>query len=653
MKRHARLIRGYVVFYVLLGLILSFAGQVGEAAAQIHWVTFVLQDEKTKASLTGVNFSFSGPGFKKSGLASGSLKLGPLVSGRFMVSFKKSGYFDFNSGLDVTANRSFTITLAKMADVQAVVPPKSLLTIWPMAENGRADLSGAKVTVTGPSGQKSITVTKQNFVANFYDLKPGRYTYTVSHSAYQPASGAVDMNSTSKNTIKVNLNAHAIPVTVRVTLTNGQVAANATVVASGTRQVQASTNTSGVAQLNLGPGTWAIQAYRSGLQPAVLRDIKLPGQTSFNLRLNAPTGNLSVRVIDSATNGAIDHANVAISGQNGTFKASTFVSGIANFNGIPQGEYTCSIDTAGYLSSTNRLRLATEDTWRQTFKLTRRTCNLNVRVVDDITRQPISGALINANWTFWGGKEQSAVVKTDAKGSALLDFKNSNSNIHSIVVTADGYKAVTLKSAKAPGNLEVALWKAAAARPVKVDLEIQAVDNRSNQPLTGVEVILNVNGRFQRTSTQGNGIAVFRGLAAGKYNFSASKTGYKSFDSRFARPVEINESGTIRQTARMNTRPTTFEVTVVDEKGRPISGARVNVMWRDSSIRRDKYENAVSGSNGMALLYEVPWAMGVYVIAGKKGYNDASWSLPISYRNPPGKLKMKLASADVPLFRAD
>jgi hypothetical protein len=76
-------------------------------------------------------------------------------------------------------------------------------------------------------------------------------------------------------------------------------------------------------------------------------------------------------------------------------------------------------------------------------------------------------------------------------------------------------------------------------------------------------------------------------------------------------------------------------------------------MWRDSSIRRDKYENAVSGSNGMALLYEVPWAMGVYVIAGKKGYNDASWSLPISYRNPPGKLKMKLASADVPLFRAD
>jgi hypothetical protein len=645
MRRHARLIRGYLVIYLLLSLILSFAGQVREAAAQNHWVTFVLQDEKTKASLAGVNFSFSGPGFNKSGIANGSVKLGPLVSGRFMVSFKKIGYIDFNSGLDVTANRSFTVTLANRADVKAVAPPKNLLTIWPLTANRSANISDATVTVSGPSGQKSITVTKQVFAANFYDLKPGRYSYTVSHPLYQPSSGTVDMDETSKKTLQVKLGEQPIPVTVRVTLTNGQPAASANVVASGTRQVQASTNASGVAQLNLGPGTWAIQAYRSGLQPAVLRDIKLPGQTSFNLKLNPPTGNLSLRVIDSATNGAIENADIVISGPNGTFKARTFIGGTASFNGIPQGDYTCRIDKIGYLSSTNNLRLATAGTLQQTFKLSKPKSNLNVKALDALTRRPISGAQITAKWSEWSGKAQSSVARTDANGLAQLNITNPYSPVHSLIVTADGYKTVTLKSIKLPANPEVDLRKATAIGPVKANLEIQAVDHRSNQPLTGVEIIMKVNGSIQRTSTAGNGIAVFRGLPAGKYNFIASKTGYKTLDSKFARPIEIKESGTIRQTALMNAKPTTFEVRVVDEKGQPVSGARVTVRWRDSSIRRDKYENAVSGANGMALLYEVPRALTIYINASKKGYKPASQRLTRSYLTPPGKAGLRLASA--------
>jgi len=639
--------RRYVAVYVLLALILSFAWHVGVAAAQNHWVTFVLQDEKTKASLSSVNFSFSGPGFNKSGVANGLVKLGPLVSGRYMVSFKKSGYVDFNSGLEVTADHSYTVTLANKADVKAVVPPKNLLTIWPLTANRNANINDATVTISGPSGQKSITVTQQVFAANFYDLKPGRYSYTVSHPLYQPSSGTVDMDETSKKTLQVKLGEQPIPVTVRVTFTNGQPAASANVVATGIRQVQASTNASGVAQLNLGPGTWAIMASRSGLLPANLRDIKLPGKTSFDLRLTpaTPPGNLSLRVIDAATSGAVENANIVISGQNRTFKATTNVGGYASFNSIPQGDYTCSIDKAGYLSSTNNLRLATAGTLQQTFKVTRRTCNLNFKVVDAATRRPISGAQITAKWTFWGGKEQSGMVKTDAGGAASLDIKNSNSNIHSIVVTADGYKAATLKSAKAPGNLEIILRRAVVAGPVKANLEIQAVDHRSNQPLTGVEIIMKVNGSFQRTSTAGNGIAVFRGLPAGKYNFIASKTGYKTLDSKFARPIEIKESGTIRQTAMMNAKPTTFEVRVVDEKGQPVADARVTVSWRDSNLRRDKYENAVSDANGTALLYEVPRAFTIYVNASKEGYKPAGQRLTRSYLTPPGKVGLRLASA--------
>ncbi|UCD80047.1 MAG: carboxypeptidase regulatory-like domain-containing protein [Desulfobacterales bacterium] len=645
MNRNSTRLREYVAVYVLLGLVLSFAGHVGADAAQNHWVTFVLQDEKTKASLTGVNFSFSGPGFNKTGVANGSVRLGPLAAGRYMVSFNKWGYFDFNSGLDVSANRSFTITMAKQADVKAVVPPKSLLTIWPLAENGRADLSGANVTVNGPSGQKSITVTKQNFVANFYDLKPGRYSYTVSHSAYQPTSGTVDMDSTSKKTLKVNLSAQAIPVTVRVTLPNGQAAANANVVASGTRQIQAATDTSGVARLNLGPGTWEIQAYRSGLQPAVLRDIKLPGQTSFNLRLTSPTGSLSVRVINSSTNGAVESAIVSISGPNGTFKAWTNMSGVANFKGIPQGDYTCRIDKATYQGSNYRIRLATVDTLHQTFKLTRMSGDLNVKVIDARTRQPVSGAVINAKWNLPGvgfnrGREKSSAAETASNGSALLMLEPA-STIQSIVVTADGYKPATLTSAPVPGNLEVALQRAVAVKSGKKGLEVQVLDGRTNQPLPNATVSLPVNGRFQSVKTAANGIAEFRDLPSGRYHFIASKTGYGDF--RWW--VEIKKDDLVRQTARISAKATTFEVTLVDQKGRPVSGARVNVKWRDSSMRRDKYDTAISGSDGVALLYEVPRAMRVYVSAAKQGFKSAYWSLPLSYRSPPGKLKLTLASA--------
>jgi len=648
MYRNARRVRAYTVFFALLALMLSYGGHMRAAAAQGHWVTFMLQDEKTKAPLNGVNFSFYGPGFNQRGVADGSVKLGPLTAGRYMASFNKYGYMDFNSGLDITASRSFTIALVNRTDLKTVVPPQNLLTIWPLAENGRTDLSGARVTLDGPSGQKSITVTAQVFAANFYDLKPGRYTYSISHPAYQAAGGTVDMEATSKKTLKVDLSAQAIPVTIRVALPNGQNAANTNVVASGTRQVQALTDNRGMARIELSVGVWTIQAYRSGLQPAVLRDIKLPGRTHFDLRLELPRGNLKITIVNSDDHGRVVTAHVTLSGPNGTFKTIADGSGVAVFKNIPQGDYTCRIDKATYQSATYSLRLATVDTLHQTFKLARLSGDLKIRVLDARTRQPVAGGVIDAKWNLPGvgfnrGRQKSSAAKTGADGSTLLKLEPA-STIQSIVVKADGYKPATLTSATVPGSLEVALQRAVIVKSGKKGLEVQVLDGGTNQGLPDATVSLPVNGRFQSLKTAANGVAEFHDLPPGRYQLIAGKKGYGDF--RWW--VEVKKDAWVRQTARISARAATFEVTLVDEKGRPVPGARVRINWRDSGMRRDNHETAISGSDGVALLYEVPRALRVSVNADKQGYKSASWTVPLSYRTPPGKLKLTLASARQP-----
>ena len=51
--------------------------------------------------------------------------------------------------------------------------------------------------------------------------------------------------------------------------------------------------------------------------------------------------------------------------------------------------------------------------------------------------------------------------------------------------------------------------------------------------------------------------------------------------------------------------------------GRPVHGAGVNVKWYDKNARRYKYEKATSGTDGIALLYDVPRATQAYVSANK------------------------------------
>ena len=83
---------------------------------------------------------------------------------------------------------------------------------------------------------------------------------------------------------------------------------------------------------------------------------------------------------------------------------------------------------------------------------------------------------------------------------------------------------------------------------------------------------------------------------------------------------------------------------MLDANGRPVHGAGVNVKWYDKNTRRYKYEKTTSGTNGIALLYDVPRATQTYVSASKKGYPAAHKSLRSSYNRAPGKVTLRLAA---------
>lgn len=620
---------------------------LGSQPAAKHWVTFVFRDEKTKAALQNVQYQLSGPSFNKSSRANNSVKLGPLVSGRYNVSFKKDGYIQFNSGLEITASRTIDITLAKRSDVTYATPPKNYLAIVPLPEKGNTGVYGANVVVKGPAGTKTATVAKNDASAVFYDLKPGKYTYTVSHSGYQPATGTVNIAANSRETRQVRLNFQTTPVTVRVRYENNDVAKGVEVIASGPAgRLNARTGKDGTARLNLAAGTWTIQSHAYKTEPAFARNVRIPQQKSFDLVLKFPKGNLHISVVDDPSGKRLAGVGVKIAGNRGTFSASTDHNGNAIFKNVPQDTYTCSVFKSGYTRQNQKVPLHTTATAQHRFKIAKLLTGLNVIVKDAATQKPIAGAQIDGYWRQRGnmykrGKNKQRTLHTAADGTAKFEASRTTA-FKTLKVGAKGYKTASFQGVKVPGTKEVMLSRDKPAAAIKADLEIEVVDDRTRKPVGGVMVRLKV-GRGHRdykdASTAANtGVAVFKGLKGGKYSYFVSKPGYAK---TLNQTVSIVQSGTLRQTVKISARTPNFKVTVLDSRGRPVTDASVSVQWRVQNRRRPEYERAVSGADGVALLYDVPAYQKILVNAGKKGVGSARKSL---VRKRSDKLTLKLAA---------
>jgi hypothetical protein len=447
----------------------------------------------------------------------------------------------------------------------------------------------------------------------------------------------------------VRLKFQTSPVTVRVRYENNIVAKGVDVIASGPGgQLKARTGKDGTARLNLAAGTWTLQSKAYKTEVAYARNVQIPQKKSFDLVLKFPKGNLVVAVVDAAGGKRLAGASVGIKSSRGFFKATADSNGNAIFKNVPQETYTCTVFKSGYVRQKAKVPLYTSGTVNHSFKIAKLVTGLQVIVKDAKTGKPIPGAKVYGLWRDRGnmykrGKDKKATLSTAADGTVKINAYRTTA-LKLLTVGAKGYKSVSLKGVKVPGQKEVLLTLDKPAPVVKADLEIKVIDKRTRKPMAGVTVRLQTgrdNRNHKDVSTAANtGLAVFKDLKAGTYRYFVDKKGY----GKFNREVKITQSGTLRKTAKLSAKATKFKVTVLDSKGRPVSGANVSVQWKVSNRRRPEYERSVSGPDGVALLYDVPALKRIYVSAGKKGYAPSQKSKRVSYRQTPGKLTLKLAA---------
>ena len=84
-------------------------------------------------------------------------------------------------------------------------------------------------------------------------------------------------------------------------------------------------------------------------------------------------------------------------------------------------------------------------------------------------------------------------------------------------------------------------------KKISANLEVTVLDQRTKRPLSGAIMAMIINGHTYKMPTRPNGIAYFRGLPAGKYDWTASKPGYKNVK----KGLNISKAGTIHQKARL------------------------------------------------------------------------------------------------------
>jgi hypothetical protein len=195
---------------------------------------------------------------------------------------------------------------------------------------------------------------------------------------------------------------------------------------------------------------------------------------------------------------------------------------------------------------------------------------VRVRVIDALTRAPIQGASVNAG--------SGSPPVTDANGYATALASPAASV--SVFVSKSGYQSRTLTAAVTSGAItdlgEVELQPLAS----QVLVSGEVINDATLAPLSGVSVLISVNGTVQRVvASDSNGHFESNLTTAGRYRVDFSKSGFLNSVSEFdavlgnhyqvdsrLRPTASNSNGALRG------------VVTDTATGAPLSG--VAVTWR-------------------------------------------------------------------------
>ncbi|WP_164682730.1 carboxypeptidase regulatory-like domain-containing protein [Cyclonatronum proteinivorum] len=494
-----------------------------------------------------------------------------LTSGNWEVRATRSGFVpsdvqQLSLGVgDVVQNNNFTLSGGAnqiSGFVRRVVTAADGSTSLVPAGNTRVlaqPSSGSTIeTTTNPAGQFTLNLSSGSF-----QLLAQRPNFTLQN----PLNLTLGFNETLSG-LELIINPNDSEISGLVQRPDGSPLSGATVKAG--ELATATTSAAGAFTLSLPPGSFQLEASRSGFFSDGPQQVSLEaGQQlsgiSFVMTPNAATVSGQVLTFGQP----VPNTLITAVGTGGTFTTTASGNGTYSLNVSP-GSYTLSAQRSGFLPpSTIELTLsAGQQTSGRNFSLIP-----NTRVVSGVVSSP-QGAVSNAQVLVTSPDDPSFSQTTQTQVSGAYAFTLEVNKSYLITVTRTGFTSGTaevenLSPDPQPLNRNIQI------NPVPAQIS-GLVQNDAGNAVSGALVeIFNSEGELIQTrQTESNG-TYNAGLSAGTYTLQASRPGHIS--------EVIND---IILSNGQNLTGVNFEIArnfallagqVISAAGEPVEGALVNI----------------------------------------------------------------------------
>lgn len=398
-----------------------------------------------------------------------------------------------------------------------------------------ANPSSISGTVTGPDGAgiSGVTVSTLSGVTGTtlpngtysISVSPGTRTLSAQKTGYVTPSSKQVSVLTGQNITGINfiLSPNAATISGKV-LNLQQPVVGATVTAtSGTSSSSVTTNSNGEYTFNLQPGTYSLNALKTGFIGGATINVAVSGgQQSLNNNFNLDRNLATVRgTILSNSGNPINAVTVIAENTTNSSKIfSTLSSSDGSYSlGVEGGAaYKVTLTEQVYSSYTETTSvLNAGDT-----KTINATLTANLSTVSGVVKDNLQSPVISATVTLrnLGTGIVEKTITTQANGTFSSGINQGN---YAIVARKDGHIrdsiVVSLSAGQTLSNLSLTLTQNFA-------LMTGNITDAGGLPLD--DAVLNLDGQYSATVTANEtGVYLLTGIVGGTYSVKVSKPGYK------------------------------------------------------------------------------------------------------------------------------
>ncbi|WP_394176431.1 carboxypeptidase regulatory-like domain-containing protein [Guptibacillus hwajinpoensis] len=508
-------------------------------------VSGMIVDEITGAPIVGANVNILDSNGQVVATTatntSGNYLVNGLQAGSYTVSVFKSSYARKTAGVIVVPDETTTVDLSLQRSTGSVFGKLQDDTGHPI----NSDSVGVRLLdAKGLLLQSTVASPECEF--SFSDLPPGQYLISISANGYQSKVVPVSVVAGEVSELTITLFANAGIVSGKVTnMETGAGIAGASISVKDTTNFAVAngiTNENGDFSVdNIPPGSLVVTASRDGFGTGTAGvNVAANEVSEVSIALTPNPGSIEGTITDEDTGLPISNANVQVLNEAGTIVANVMTQSDGKYlaSNILAGVYEVIVSHTGYGSKLEGAIVEKNEKVTLDFALSSVTGSLSGIVINQETKERVSGAFVQLRWLSPDG-ELIASTLTNADGEYAIT--GLTPAIYTVVGFGAGLGSDLASIEIVPDQTTV---QNLGLFPLQSNVRGTVTDAGSSLPIEGVLVrlVTSSGGFLQSVQTDNQGNYLIEGFDPGEYTVVARNENYQSAAKEFTGvPLQTEE----------------------------------------------------------------------------------------------------------------